>query len=319
MAKGLTALEIFNQSLYNTVMPAINENVDVFNAATNGAIRMIKQDIQGSWEQALALTLKDIVLYRDPTSSSTIAKTSFEDVMDNMIKIGFSTKEVEYTYAKFDWVKRNPALAGALIGQTLARETMANSVKMAIGAVTTVLKADPSVTTDISATPTNKVSWKSFIDASRPFGDQHSRIGAWVVHSSQLFDLYGDNLTNAQRLFQANNVIVYQDPMGRPIIATDHVIVDNGTNNINALGLVQNAVVVGNVESYRDNFVTKNGVANIENSYQGEWTQTLNVKNHRFDTAQTPAITYAKLTQSSNWTKISSGKKEQAGVLLISK
>ena len=317
MAKNLQAVDIFNRSVYKTVASALNQNVDLFNAATRGAIRMMKQDIQGSFQETAGLTLKDIVLFRDPTSTGAIAKSSFESVLDNMFKIGFSTKEIEYTYAKFDWIKQNPAMAGVIIGSAIARETLKNSVELAITSLTTVLKADASVTTNISAVGDGKVTWKSFVDASRPFGDQHDKIVAWVVNSAQLFDLFGSNLTNQNRLFQANNAVVYQDPMGRPIIATDLIELDG--SNYNSLGLVSGAVIVGNMEDFRDNLVTKNGEANLAASYQGEWSQTLNVKNHRFDTAQTPAITKAKVAQSSNWTKISADKKDQAGVLLISK
>ena len=197
MSKNLTPQEIFNKSLYVTVSSALNQNVDLFNGATRGAIRMMKQSIQGSYQETLGWTLKDIVLFRDPTSNSVISKTSFETVLDNMFKIGFSTKEIEVAYSKFEWIKQNPSYAGVLIGSTIARETLKNSAVLAIKALTTVLTADTRITTDISGVGDGKVTWKSFLDASRPFGDQHNRIAAWVINSGQLFDLFGSNLQNA--------------------------------------------------------------------------------------------------------------------------
>lgn len=315
MAQGLTANEIFNQTLYKWVPKILNENVDIFNRASNGAILMQKQEIAGSWQQTWTRTLEDIVLYRDPTSSAAIPKAHFEELMHNMIKVGFGTKEVEWTYAKFEWINQNPEQAGFIIAQTLARETLQNSVKMAVGVAGTVLEADTAVVTDKSTAGTMKYEY--FLDATRPFGDQHNRISAWIVHSKQAFDFWKENLKNENRMFSLDNIVIYRNPLGVPVIVTD--VLKPNVDKYSALGLVRGAVEVGNMEQFRQNTVNANGKANITASFQGEWSQTLSVKNHKFDTSQTPAITYAKLTQSSNWTKVSNNVKEQAGVVLITK
>lgn len=317
MAVALTTAEIFNRTLYTKMPQMLNTNVDLFNRATNNAIQMLSNDIQGAWEQSWARSLKDIVLYRDPTSTAPIAKASFEELMHNMVKIGFSTKEIEWTDSKFEYIRQNPEEAAFIIGQTLVREMLQNSVRMAIGAATTLLSADASVTTDKSAVGDGKMKFEYFIDATRPFGDQYNRIVTWVLSSQQMFDVWKEALKNENHLFDIGSIKVIRNPLGAPIIISDEI--KDNTGKFTALGLTTGAITVGNMAKFRDNHNEINGLANIKNSYQAEWDQTLSIKNHKFDTSQTPAVTYAKLTQSANWTKLSSNPKEQLGVALITK
>lgn len=318
---NLKTNEVINKAVYGVVQKALAYNVNLFNKNTNGALLMSLKNIAGTFEEYLNLTLEDVLLYRDPTSTANIDKAHFNHIADNMIKIGFSTKEIEYMFAKFDWTHRRLEDAGLLIGQTIARNVLENNVKMALGTLTAVLKNDNKVKVDISATGDGKMTYGSLMQGARPFGDQMERIVAWVMHSSQAFDLYSSNLSNLTHLFNFDNIKVVRDPLGKLIVISDMIEYDSNEQKYHALGLVSGACVLGTMAEFRSNADTRNGQANILTSYQAEWSQTISLKNHRYNTETNKGIVanLSTLTNAGNWTKVSDNVKEQAGVVLITK
>lgn len=139
------------------------------------------------------------------------------------------------------------------------------------------------------------------------------------MHSKSAFDIYGEALTNATRLFVFGNVRVIEDGFGRPLVVSDSPnLVTTGTpDTYAALGLTPGAILVSQNGDFTDNVETKNGDENIVRTYQAEWSYNVGVQGFAWDkTNGGKSPTNAALGTATNWDRYATSHKDLAGVLV---
>lgn len=316
---GLSAVHVFENTVYGVGKDLLLENVEVFNGHSQQAIVLSGKSIIGDFEQKLDLILgADLIKSRNPYANTQLNAKNFDRVKDNVIKLGLGTHPIEWTNAEFNWVKQNPSLAGAKIGRAIANQTAKLMAEIAIGSAVTCLNSNAKVKHEIPNG--TKISHLDLIKAMRPMGDQLNAIPLYVMHSTQYYDLVETTFKNAERLFEFGGITIMRSALGQTFLITDNKALTT-TQADYVLGLKKGSVFVGVESDYDSVYDKRGGHENIIHSFQSEWTSSLKVNNYRYKTNDNMnGLTYGAITTASNWERINSTEtKAETGVIIACK
>ena len=221
------------------------------------------------------------------------------------------------------WIQRSPEEAGVVVGRQMAEDSVADMLNA--GVLCYAAAVGQVATVNYDHTSTGAMSLIALNKGAAKFGDRAGALVAWVMHSKSAFDIYGEALTNATRLFVFGNVRVIEDGFGRPLVVTDsaNLVVEDGggagVDHYRALGLTPGAVLVSQNGDFTDNVETKNGNENIIRTYQAEWSYNVGVQGFAWDkTSGGHSPNDAAIGSASNWDRYSTSHKDLAGIELIS-
>lgn len=313
---ALTAMEVFERTVYDTSQELIKENVEVFNSHSKGAIVLGTKSIIGDFEQSMNLVLgQDLIKSRNPYAKNELEAKGFSRVKDNAVKMGLGIYPIEWTHAEFNWVKQNPELAGVKIGRAVSDQTTKYMAEVAIGALATCLNSNEKVKTTVGTGST--LSHLDLIKAVKPMGDQYNSIELFVMHSSQYFDLVETTFNNAENLWDFGGITIMRNALGQTFLITDNKALVTG-NDTYTLGLKKNSVFVGYEEDFVSEIEPLTGKENLGKRFQAEWTSTLKVSNYRYKTTDTMnGLSYSAVTTAANWERISEKEKDETGVIIV--
>lgn len=323
---ALSDLKVYSEFAYTTFTEVLRQQVNLFNAASQGAILLGVGAHLGDYsDQVFWKKIDNLIRRRNVYGSGAVTPTSLKQLVDTMVKVAAGTPPIEIDPSQFTWIQKSPEEAGVVIGQQLAVEALADMLNTGLGAFYAAHIQTAANVLDITGetSPADTVNIATLAKATGKLGDQSGgTIQAWVMHSKVLFDIFGNTLTNANYLFQYGNVIVNRDPFGKLLIMTDSPSLVNLTPNpdvYHTLGLTSGAIVVDRNNDWMANEETKNGDENIKRTWQAEWTFELGIKGHAWDKANGgPSPTQAALLTSTNWDKIVTSNKDLGGVIIES-
>lgn len=321
---ALSDLAVYSEYAYSAFSETLRQQVDLFNAATGGAVMLQSAAHQGDFSDVafFAKVTGGLVRRRNAYGSGTVAEKVLKHLVDTSVKVAAGTPPVRLDPGQFRWIQQNPEVAGAAMGQQLAVDTMADMLNVGLGSVYSALSQVSDVVYDATANSdaADKLpTWNNLNNGQAKFGDQSSQIAAWIMHSTPMHKLYGSNLTNGERLFTYGTVNVVRDPFGKLLVMTDSPnLFAAGTPNVyHILGLVPGAVMIGQNNDFDANEETKNGDENIIRTYQAEWSYNIGVKGFAWDKANGgKSPTDAALFTSTNWDKYATSHKDLAGVVV---
>lgn len=323
---ALSDLSVFNEYAYDAYTEVLQQQVQLFNEASAGAIVLSSAAHQGDYsERAFFQKISGgLVRRRNAYGSGAISQVNMAHVDDVMVKVASGTPEVLIPPSQFKWIQQDPEVAGAAMGQQLAVDTLADMLNTSVAAAAAALSAQSAVVNDISGGSggAEYPNFGALVDTSMKFGDANARVAVWVMHSYVIGKLYSNAIANSTSLFTYGNVNVIADPMGRRFIVSDipGLIVTGSPNKYRTLGLTPGAIQVDQNNDFTENWDTANGDENIQRSYQAEWSYNLGVKGFAWDKANGGhSPNQATLLTASNWDKIVTDNKDLAGVLMLSK
>lgn len=320
---ALSDLAVYSEYAYSAFSETLRQQVDLFNAATGGAIMLQSAAHQGDFSDVafFAKVTGGLVRRRNAYGSGTVAEKVLKHLVDTSVKVAAGTPPVRLDPGQFRWIQQNPEVAGAAMGQQLAVDTMADMLNVGLGSVYSALSQVSAVVYDATGNtaPDDGPTWNNLNNGQAKFGDQSAQIAAWIMHSTPMHKLYGNNLNNSERLFTYGTVNVVRDPFGKLLVMTDSPnLFEAGTPNVyRILGLVLGAVMIGQNNDFDANEETKNGDENIIRTYQAEWSYNVGVKGFAWDKANGgKSPTDAALFTSTNWDKYATSEKDLAGVVV---
>lgn len=322
---ALSDLAVYSEYAYASMTEVLRQRIDLFNAATGGAITLRSAAHQGDFSDvAFFAKISGLVRRRNSYGSGSVAEKKLAHLVDTMVKVAAGTPPVRLDPGQFKWIQQNPEVAGAALGQQLAVDTMADMLNVGLGASYAALSAQTAVVYDATGntSPEDTLSFGNLNNGQAKFGDQASTISAWVMHSKPMFDLYGKNLSNAERLFNYGNINVMRDPFGKLLVMTDsqNLVITGTPNKYAVLGLVPGAVIIDQNDDYTANEEAKNGDENIIRTYQAEWSYNVGIKGFAWDkTNGGKSPNDAALLTSTNWDKYATSHKDLAGVVVKTK
>ncbi len=312
---ALGDFQVFNGSAYNAFINTLQQEVDIFNGVTRNAIMLTSVAFQGDKNEMAAFeSIASLVGNRDPSATAANTEHALSELLKIDIKVGWGLPNISYTNASFDWTQRDPAEAGTLFGEEVAKGAMAYMLNSALTSyVASVDSAD--VTYDGTA---GVASLSSLNLGAAKFGDRQADIAAWVMHSKSVNDIYGQALANSNQLFTFGTIRVVEDGHGRPLIMTDSDALhfDNGgTENYYQCGIVSGGVSVQEQGDYRNYTVTDMAPVNPRELLTATGSFGLGIKGYTFK-ADVTQPSDADLALVTNWTRVG-GLKDGAGVRVV--
>ena len=310
---ALSDLQVFNEWAYSSMSETVAQQVELFNAASQGAIVLRTSANTGDFSDvAMWAKISGLVRRRDAYGSGVVAGTPLAQLLNTSVKVAAGTPPVNIDPGMLTWIQKNPEEAGVVFGEQLAGDTLQDMLNAAIAAYVAGIGAVADLNFDGTA---GTATLSSLNSTAAKMGDRSQEIVAWVMHSKSLTDIYGQALTNTENLFNFGTVNVIQDGFGRPLIQTDSPNL-NVTTTYYQMGVVAGGVVVEQNNDFNQNVETSNGDENILSTLQAEWSYNLGIKGLTWDKANGGASpSDAALATGTNWDKTATSIKDCAGVL----
>lgn len=316
---ALSNMKVFNEYLKRTTIETLAQDVEKFNASSAGAIRLTTQGIDGDFLQESfwaglhgAQRRVDRYAANGNQASTPLAQKQYDSV-----KIAGGFGPILWEPSQLSWIQKNPEEALEVISRNLSEAIMSDQLNTAISALAAAIGNQSAATNDVSATA--GVTYVAINNAHALFGDASQRLVAQVMTGAMYHKLVGQNLANAERLFQFSGVQVV-DILGKAVIITDApALYEAGTpNKQKVLSLADGAAVVMDGSDLITNIETSNGKERIETTMQADYTFGLGLKGYTWDTANGgKSPTNAELSTGTNWDLVANSIKASAGVLTI--
>lgn len=313
-------LAVFNEYAYQAMTEVQAQQVELFNGSTRNGLILQTGNHQGDFsDQAIWAKISGLVRRRDAYSDGAVAEKQLRHLVDTSVKVAAGTAPVRIDPGMMHWIQRSPEEAGAMVGKQLALDSIADMLNTAVLCYATAVEQVAAVVYEHDKT----ADLIALNRGASKFGDRSNAIVAWVMHSKSAFDIYGQALANAERLFSFGTVNVVNDGFGRPIIMTDSpALIEAGTGEdpdlYRVLGLTAGGVLVSQNSDYTSNVDTKNGNENIQRTFQAEWSYNVGVKGFSWDREQGGASPNdAALGSADSWTRYATSHKDLAGVIVL--
>ena len=316
---ALSDIKVFNDYLKQTTIETISQMVEKFNAASNGAVRLTPQGIDGDFLQesiwsGLHAAQRRVDRY---AAQASAAATDLTQLKRSAVKIAGGFGPIRYEPSQMTWLEKPTTEGIEVASRNFAEALMKDQLNSAIAALVAAISAQAAATNDVSATA--GINYSTMNGAHAKFGDRSGDLVAQIMTGAVYHKLIGANLTNTPQLFQAQGVRVV-DILGKAVIVTDApgLYVAGTPNKDFVLSLAPDAAIITDGADLISNIETKNGQTRIETTMQVDYTFGLALKGYTWDeTNGGKSPTDAEIATGSNWDKVVSDIKFTAGVVTI--
>lgn len=300
---------IYNDLAQTAYLERIQDVLDVFNASSAGAIRLVNENIEGDFKKRAFYTVGGSIVHRNVNTDATVTPAKIGS--GEMVGVKYPWKYGPYasTEEAFKRRARTPEEFSILVGQDMADAVIAGYIEIAFAALAAAIGANAAMNASGSfATDHKKVLTKGM----RKFGDRFNRVALFGMDSGTYFDLVDDAID--EKIYEEAGIVVYggtPGTMGKPVLVSDRIPADR------IFGLQAGAITltesqVPGVRSY-----PINDQENLALGFRAEGTVNLDLLGYSWadDTAGANP-TLAALGTGANWTKYANSDKATAGVLI---
>lgn len=314
---AISDMKVFNKYVQEATIESLTQQVNKFNAASNGAIVLTSEGFEGDFfERSLYAGMEAALRRVDRyATNATAAPTALSQLQEDAVKIGGGFT-ISFEPSQMTWIGKNEAEAIEVISRRGAELILKDQFNTAIKGLVGAISNQSDATNDVSASA--GLSYAALNNTHAKFGDSSMNLICQVMNGAAYHKFVGINLTNATVLFKAENVLIIEI-LGKPVIVTDSPsLYAAGTpNKYKVLSLVGGAATVMDGNDYISNFAMTNGKARIEATYQADYTFGLGIKGYTWDTANGgKSPTDAEIATGSNWDLVQAIK-NSAGVITI--
>lgn len=315
--------KIYEPEFYGGMAEGIAQNVQAFNAASNGAIRLVARALKGHYEkESFFKDISGLISRRDITSVSAATDLAMTQGEFVSVKVNRKIGPAAQTIDAFRKAGLSPQEMSFSLGKMIGDRKLKDYINTAILSAETALDGQSALKVDKSAASPTTLTHQWLVAAMALLGDSAQNIRAWVMHSKPFFDLMGQAITD--KIFGVADVTIFgggPGSLGKPIIVTDAPALwdlnGSALDTYNVLGLVDGAVTV--TESEEQEIVSEvvTGLENLVMRLQGEYAFNVGVKGFQWDVANGgPNPDDTALGVTTNWDKAATENKNLAGVRL---
>lgn len=296
----------FNAAFYE----ALAQNANIFNSASNGAIALITQVHEGNYlKNAYFKQISSLVTRQDITSVSAVDSKKLEQVEEASVKLHNKIGPVQSTLKAWNMAGLTTPEGSMMLGRLVADAVLQRMATQAIIAAVAAVGAQTSLIHDITGETTKTANIKSMNKTRLKWGDQLTKLAAWVMHSTPFGDLVEDGLDieleSVAGAMVSNGGVAKL--MGGGLVVSDNSNLYNSGSptTYNLLGLAANAVIVRQSE-LQNIFINKvTGLEQLAIEIQGEYAATIGVDGYTWDTTNGGANpSDATLATTTNWDKV---------------
>lgn len=316
---SLSNMKVFNDYLKQAIIETLAQQVDKFNASSNGAIRLTTQGIDGDFLQeslwaGLHAAQRRVDRY---ASNGAQSATALAQLQANSVKVAGGFGPILWEPAQLSWIQKSPEEALEVISRNLTEAIIADQLNTAIAALVAAISNVAGATNDVSGTA--GISQAAINGAHAKFGDASGLLVAQVMTGEVFHKLIGHNLANDNNLFTSQSVNIVSI-LGKPVIVTDapSLYAAGTPNKQKVLSLADSAAIVHDGSDVVTSIQTSNGKERIETTFQADYSFALGLKGYAWDTANGgKSPTDAELATGSNWDMFANSVKSTAGVITI--
>lgn len=324
----ISQMQVYEDQFFGGMYEVLDQNIDAFNGATNGAIILRNDRSKGKFSQESFFKLPTgVIADRDPTATTDAAVTGLTQGEFVSPKVNKRIGPVENTFDSFKKVGLDMETMSFVAGQQIAPEVQASFLNSGLSALVGSYKAASLSALTYTATgeSTPTLTPAHLIRGMSKMGDQAQRIGLWVMHSAPFYDLMAQQV--ADKLLEVSAGILYGGTpatFGKPVFVTDAPsLYDAGTSASGdevyyTFGLVPGAIDVNESEERSALIEPVGGKNNLIMRVQGEYAFNVGVKGCTWNTA-TSNPTDAQLATAANWSLAASSTKSAAGVRIVTR
>ena len=316
---SLSQMQVFNSYLMPVLAEIYPQEIQKFNAASNGAIVLQSAGFDGdffreSFYNALHSAQRRVDRY---AAQASAAATDLTQSQQSMVKVAGGFGPIRYEPSQMSWLNKPTQEGIEVAARMFAEALLADQLNTAVAAGVAAIGNVSALVNDVSASA--KITHSALNSTDALFGDMSQRLVARVMTGLQYHTLIGENLANAQDLFKSDTVRIV-DILGKAIVVTDvpALRVAGTPNKQKVLTLVAGGIMVSDSGDLITNIETKNGQTRIETTMQSDYTFGLGIKGFTWDeTNGGKSPTDAELATGTNWDKVKTSVKECAGVLTV--
>lgn len=307
-----TDLIIYDDQAQTAYLERMQDVLDVFNAASGGAIVLRNELLEGNLTQRAFYTVPGGVNHRNVNSTSPVSTTAIG--ADEMVGIKTPWKYGPYatTEEAFKRRARSPEEFSQVIGQHMADATLSYMIEASFAALEAAIGANAGmVATGDWSIDGKKVLTKGM----RRFGDRFNRIAVFGMDSATYFDLVDQAI--ADKIFEEAGFVVYggqPGTMGKPVLVSDKVPADT------IFGLQPGAVQIVESQAPGIRSYLINEQENLAIGFRAEGTFNVELLGYSWNHEGSPAApinpNLAQIGTGANWRKYAADDKSTAGVLI---
>lgn len=311
-------MKVYEAQFQAGLTETLQQNVDVFNASSNGGIILRSAAQKGNYGyNAYYGAISNLVTRQDITSSSALTPTKIAQIENVAVKLHRkSATDLTYKAAKLAGVSFDELVMAN--GQQVAKAYTTAMVNDALLAARVAIANQSAVKNDITSATEKSISHTALLKTLAKFGDQTDKIACWVMHSQQFFDL-GVKAISDDIVGVADAIVrrIEIPGLNRPILVTDSASLVNSTTYY-VLGLAQGGIDVNQSEPVQAVVDQVTGLEQLVVRAQSEMAYNLSLKGFQWDVANGGANPDATaLGTASNWDKIATDAKDLAGCVLV--
>ncbi|MCE8020175.1 Ig domain-containing protein [Halomonas sp. MCCC 1A11036] len=307
MATSVTSdFQVYDALSQSAYLERREDVIQVFNAASNGAIVLENQAIQGDFNKRAFYTVGGSMQHRDVNSTATVTaeKIGSEEMVD--VKIPWKYGPYQSTEEAFKRRARSPEEFADVVGRDMADATLDGFLQHGYGGLLAAVGAN----TDMVVPADFDIDGKKVLTKGlRTLGDRFGRLALWVMNSATYFDLV-DNAID-EKLFEEAGLVVYggqPGTMGKPVLVTDTMAVDK------ILGLQPGAIRITESQAPGVRNYPVNDQENLGLGFRGEGAFNLALLGYSWDGDANPNL--AALETAANWRKHFQSNKSTAGFII---
>ncbi|PQA72212.1 major capsid protein [Brucella oryzae] len=320
---SLNQMVVFNKYFMPATIETLAQMVNKFNAASGGTIRLTTEGFEGDFLQesfyaAIHSARRRVDRY---ATNADQAATDLTQQKHTSVKVAGGFGPVRYEPSQMTWLEKPTAEGIEVASRNFAEALLQDQLNTAIAALVAAISNQGADTTvDVSAT--GPVTYAAVNNSHALFGDHSGLLVAQVMDGATYHGFIGQNIANAQQLFQAGNVRVI-DILGKISVITDAPALFTAAAGADpalrrVLSLVAGAATVTDSRDIISNIQTTNGKQRIETTLQIDYTFGLGLKGYTWDEANGgKSPTDAELATGSNWDKVVTSIKHTAGTLAV--
>lgn len=309
MAITLNQDTIIHDTLAQTAyLERLQDNLDIFNKASNGAIILKDELIAGDFKKDAFYKVGGAIEHRNVNSDGKITGKKIAMGEQVGVKVPFKYGPYEATEEAFKRRGANTEEFSVLVGQDYADALIAGYWKYATAALHGAIGGNSDMLVNAQLAQHGK---KVLTKGMRTFGDKFGRLSLWVMDSASYFDIVDDAI--ATKLYQEADTVIYgglPGTMGIPVLVTDQAKKDT------IYGLQAGAITITNSQVPAFRAYQINDQENLGIGVRAEGVFNLNVLGYSYKTTAGANPNLETLGATANWEKWASSNKNTAGVIL---
>jgi len=315
---------LYDKEFFGGMNEVLQQNTQVFNGASGGAIRLVTQSLRGNFEKEsfLKKISGGTVTHRDVTSTATVTPAKMEQGELVAPKVNRRIGPNSNTMDQWKKIEEDPQMFSFYYGQQVAEDVAADWLNTVVLAGVTCMETEIGMVYDATGETDPKLRTEYLVRGLKKMGDKANRVRAWVMHSNTFYDLVESQILD--KVTNVADAVIYggiPGSLNRPIIVTDSPAlveadgVSTGVDAYKVLGLTDDALVATQSEDQNIMSDTELGRENIVMTIQGEYAFNTRVKGFSYVSA-TVNPNDAALGTAANWDYAMHDVKLGPGVLI---